>query len=215
MNDNPCEKMTNWSVYNLHSKLVLQTYPLRDRSQNLVGGPDANEKSSQKIFVTPLQTKKKICAPLFAMTMDQSHKKSCKLYFHWKICGKFVKVLPHKAQGFKKKKMPHFCTRPPPDKCLWMVPNIIVLTLIVVFTQPANFRKVLTFERNYNSLTCELLSTRPHTVSKELIFEMKNRKWHRFAMILFDLKFCGKSKIVNNSNSDIFCKRSVWIHAKN
>ena len=50
---------------------------------------------------------------------------------------------------------------------------------LVVFTRPANFRKVLTFERNYNSLTCAVLSTRRHTVRKELIFERKKRKWHR------------------------------------
>ena len=62
-------------------------------------------------------------------------------------------------------------------------------TIIVVFTRPANFRKVLTFERNHNSLTCELLSTRRHTVRKELTFERKNRKWRRFAMTSFDLKF--------------------------
>ena len=55
----------------------------------------------------------------------------------------------------------------------------------------------LTFERNHNSLTCELLSTRRHTVRKELTFKRKNRKWRRFAMTSFDLKFSGKSKIVS------------------
>ena len=39
---------------------------------------------------------------------------------------------------------------------LWALTHFLI---IVVFTRPANFRKVLTFERNYNSLTCVLLST--------------------------------------------------------
>ena len=68
------------------------------------------QKNILKLFGA-LQTSKNFRALLFAMEIiGQSHRKACKLNFHWKICGKFFQGSP--IQGSKILRPP-FCISPP------------------------------------------------------------------------------------------------------
>ena len=64
--------------------------------------------------------KKKISAPF--LPWELWVRKAYKLNFHWKVCGNFFSR--PRLQGSKiLSQSPPFCTRPPPNKCLWTVPK--------------------------------------------------------------------------------------------
>ena len=52
---------------------------VRDRSQILAKGVDANENSLRKFFDLPTETSKKFRAPFAMNIVGQPHEKSCKL----------------------------------------------------------------------------------------------------------------------------------------